>query len=272
MKAVKITLVVLAVLFVIAVVAVTFFLGSIIKTGVEKAGPKVMGVPMSLAHARVSLFTGRVRLDRLVIGNPKGFSTDHAFKVESFVVEWVPWSMFSKRILIRNITIDEPDIMFEQTLSGNNFNKIMDNLKSPAPAERQPPAAAGKAWKKSETKVEIDNLVISNGRIGLSMPGMGTSAIPIPLPTLHMTDIGKDQGGASIPDVVTKVFGAIFNSVTKAVTSSAQIVGKGLENVGQGVEAGAQKAGEAATDVGKKVGGAATKATEGIKSLLRGKD
>ena len=90
MKAVKITLVVLVVLVVIVVVATTFFLGSIIKTGVEQAGPKVMGVPMSLANARVSLFTGRVHLDRLVIGNPKGFSTDHAFKVESIVVEWVP--------------------------------------------------------------------------------------------------------------------------------------------------------------------------------------
>ncbi len=285
MKALKIGLWVVILLIVVVVAGVAFFLGPIIRTGVEQAGPRVLGVPVQLAKARASLLTGRVHLEGLVIGNPKGFETDHAFKVDSFQVEWAPASVLTKRVHVKSILIDSPSIMYEQTLSGNNFGALMDNLKEPEPAgeaaptkEEEEPAPADA---KEGVKVVIDTLRISNGRIGVSMPGMGSGSVPIPLPTIELTDIGKERNGASIPEVIKQVMGAIVQGVTKAVTSSGQLLGQGLKTVGQGVGAGAQQVGSAAldlgkgvgaaaSDLGKGVGGAASKAASGVKNLLGG--
>jgi hypothetical protein len=222
------------------------------------------------------LLKGQVCFRNLSIGNPEGFKTDHAFQMDSILLEFVPRSLLSKRIMIRNINIDAPDIMYEQTLSGNNFGKIMENLKNTQ--TEKPAQDASRSGQKEETKVEIDKILISAGKIHVSMPGMGSAAAPIPLPTIQLADIGKDQRGASAEEVINQVFTAIFDGITRAVLSSGDIIGKGIEGIGDGAESAgknaveaAQAAGDTATDAGKKAVGAAREGIGAVKDLLGGK-
>lgn len=273
MKAVKIIVGLLLILVIGFVVTATFFMGPLIKTAVEGFGPKVLGVPVQLARVHVSPLTGRVRFEHLVIGNPSGFKADHAFQIDKFAVELVPSSVFSKRILIRDITIDSPDIQFEQTLAGNNFSKIMDNLKSsPSPQTQPPKPQPDQSPKKSETTVVIDNFLIANGKIRVSMPGVSDVAAPIPLPSIHLTDIGKESGGTSVQDAAQKIFSAILTGVMQAVTASGNVRGKSLSDVGKSVVGdNVQQLGTTAKDAGKAMGDDATKAVEGVKNLFLGK-
>jgi len=266
MKIFKIALVILAVLLITVTVVITFQAQRIVKTAVTNIGPKIMGVPVKLDNVQISLLRGRVILSNLAIGNPAGFKTDHSFKLDRFLIEFVPRSLLSKRIIIRNITIDSPDIMYEQTLSGNNFGKIGENLKG-AQSNKQAKETA-KSGQTLETKIEIDKILINTGMIHVTMPGMASSAVPIPLPPVQLTDIGKDQGGASVEDVINQVFSAIFDVITKAVLASGDVIGKGVEGIGKGAVEGTQAAGEAAKDTGKEAADAAAKGLGEIKGLF----
>ena len=64
---------------------------------------------------------------------------------------------------------------------------------------------------------------------------MGAAA-PIPLPSIHLTNIGKEEGqqGASAAEVIKQVFGAISHAITGAVTGTVGLIGGGAKAVGHG--------------------------------------
>ena len=259
MKWVK-RLAVALVILVVLVVALGFFIGPIIRTAVNRAGPKLLGVPVSLGAADVSVWRGRVVLRDFVLGNPEGFKTAHAIRVGLLRVEVSLPSMFTRRILIRQIEVDAPEITYELGLSGSNIGKILDGLQSGAPAQPEKPAEPTPAGKEPR-KVQIDDLRIENGRILLSAKIVGGHALPIPLPTVELKDIGKESGGTSVREAVTRILRAITEAVTGAVGGAASAAGAGIQAVGHG----AQK-------VGSSLLGAATNAIGGIGNEFRKKD
>ncbi|MFA5043063.1 MAG: AsmA family protein [Kiritimatiellia bacterium] len=271
MKILKTIVLLLVISIVAVIVTATFFLGGIVRTQLTTIGPKLMGVPVSLANAQISLLTGHIRLTQLEIGNPPDFKTSHAFKVGILDVQLVPKSLFSKRIVIKTIAIEAPDIVYEQTLAGNNFGQIMANLKGAPPAADKPAKEPAQSGGRSKTRIEIGDLRIDNGQLNVSLPGMGSAAAPIPFPNLHVTNIGKDEKGATIDEVVAQVFTAISEGVTQALRASGNIAGNVLENTGKTTGAGAKMIGETAKDAGKTLGDTSTKALGEIKGMLGGK-
>ena len=236
MKIVKILLILLVVL-VVALAAVSLRLGPIVKTAVEKFGPPLVGVPLSLGKADVSLWSGRVYLKGLVIGNPDGFGRKEAISLGTLKARLTMRSLFSRRILVREILIDAPDITYEQTLSGSNLAKIEEQLSGTNETD------------KSGRKVEITRLRITNGKIRYSAPGMRSAAIPIPLPTIELNDIGKESGGASLTEVVANVLSAIVGGAVKAVGASGQLIGDGAKTVGKKALKGAEAVGDKAKNL-----------------------
>jgi len=269
MKVIKILLALVVVLIVAVIIAAPFMLKHAIMKAAPVMGQKFMGVPVGLGGAEVSLFKGRIHLDNLNIGNPDGFKTDHAFKVDSINVEWDPKSVFSKLIVIRDITIDSPDIMFEQSLSGNNFGKIMDNLKKgKAPAEKKEASEPRKETAQkaeAETKVVIDNFLIKGGKINFSMPGVGSAAAPVPLPDIHLKDIGREKQGVLAQEVVGQVFGALFASLQNILSSSLNLtIDKDLEKVGATAVENAKVVGDTAKEAVKSAGDTAGEAVKSV--------
>src|SRR5438128_11352054 len=88
-------IVVLFVLLVVAVGASIYFLGSIVKKGVETVGPQITGTEIKLDSATLSLLSGSGKLKGLLVGNPVGFKTESAIKVGSVSVGVVAGSVVS---------------------------------------------------------------------------------------------------------------------------------------------------------------------------------
>jgi len=63
---------------VIAIAAVSFFLGSIVKAGVNRFGPAYAKAKVELADAQISLFTGSGTITGFLVGNPPGWQSDKA--------------------------------------------------------------------------------------------------------------------------------------------------------------------------------------------------
>src|SRR5437867_7333357 len=123
--------VVLLVLFVVAVGVSIYFLGSIVKKGVETVGPQITRTEIKLDSATLSLLSGSGKLKGLLVGNPEGFKTPSAIKVGSVSVGVVAGSVFSDKVRVTQVNVHAPEITFEGGLKGNRSEEHTSELQSP---------------------------------------------------------------------------------------------------------------------------------------------
>src|SRR6266550_2996112 len=125
-------LIVLLILLALAVGVSFYFLGSIVKKGVETVGPQITRTEIKLDTATLSLLSGSGKLKGLFVGNPEGFKTASAIKVGAVSVGIAPGSVFSDKVHVKEVNVQAPEITFEGGLKGNNLSKLLDNVQSAA--------------------------------------------------------------------------------------------------------------------------------------------
>lgn len=244
MKALKIIGSLILILIVVILLVVSFGLGSIIKKTVTTVGPKALGAPIELQSVRVSPFTGLVSLEGLVVGNPEGFNTESAAKLTEFKAQVSLPSLLTDKIVIKEILIDGPQITYERSLKTSNINQLQKNVeafagpKEEAPAEAE--AAEEPAEKKPGKKVQIDKLLVQNGKVKLSAVIMKGQELTVPLPKIEKEGIGADKEGVSYREAAKEVWGAIMGAITQAVSSGGDMVkdvgGAAVEGAGKAVD------------------------------------
>jgi hypothetical protein len=247
-------------LIVVALTMIGVFLNSMIKAGVEAVGPEITGTAVKLDAVDLSLLSGQGRLKGLVVGNPQGFQTESAFKLADAKVKVDLKTALSDKLIIEEILIDGPEITYEGGPSGSNISKIQDNVTAFGKSATPKGAAESKSPKKDPTqkKVQINHFILKNAQVNASASMLKGKALTIPLPDIHLRDIGKESGGVTVQKAAAEVIVAINKSVVQAVASSGRLLEKGI---------GA--AGEAAKGLGSEAGKAGSKAVEGIKGLFK---
>ncbi len=129
----------LVIVLVLVAIGSIFFLGTIVKAGVEKVGPRVAKVPVKLDSASISLFSGSGTLKGLVIGNPEGYKTPEAMKLGRVSLSIAPGSVLKEKKHIRAIRIEGPEITYETDLKGSNLGKLLDNVGGSAEQDKKAP-------------------------------------------------------------------------------------------------------------------------------------
>ena len=256
-KAKKILLITGAVILILVVVLM-LSLGSIIKSAVNTAGPKLAGVPVHLDGVSVNPLTGLVSIKGLIIGNPQGFNTPSAMELGEFKLDIAMASLFSDTIVIKQILINEPQITYEKSLRSSNLSTLQANLAPKGPAAPETVAAPEKK-KGAAKKVIIEDFQLNGAKVNMTITALGGKKMTLPLPDIHIKDIGKKSGGASPAEVISQVFSSITKAVTEAATAAVDLGGKALKDVG-GV----------ATDAAKGATDAAKSAADSIKKGLGG--
>jgi len=231
--------IVLVVLMVVAVVAVGFFLGDIIKVGMNTVGPKITQTAFTVNSVSVSMLTGSAGVKGLVIGNPEGYKGSSAISVGKASVGVAPFSVLSDKIVIKSVEVRDAEITFVgNPIGANNLNKIMDNVNAMAgaPATNAPAQTAGA--KKPAKKLEVDDFLITGAKVQFN-------GVTLPLPPIHLTDLGKGPDGITAAELVKDVLGEVTTATLKAVVSSATNVGKAAEKA----------VGDNVNKIGKSLGG-----------------
>ncbi len=213
---------VLVIVIVVAAIVVGFFLGAIVKTGMETIGPKITQVSIKVDAVKLSLLTGSAGVKGLVVGNPEGYKTPQAISVGSAAVGVNPFSILSDKIVIRSVRVEAPEITFEgNPFSGNNLSTIMKNVN--AAAKGGGPAATNttaKTASKPGKKIEVDDFLITGAKVNFN-------GVTLPLPDIHLTNLGKDKDGITAADLTRRVLDAITSATIKAVANTATDIGKG---------------------------------------------
>jgi uncharacterized protein involved in outer membrane biogenesis len=238
-------LIVVVLLVVVGLVAGIFFIGNIIKTGVEKVGPVVTKVPVKLDSANISVFSGNGELKGFVLGNPEGFKSPEAIKVGTMSLSISPMSVLGDKVVIRSIKVLGPEISYETDLKGSNLGKILDNLGGEKPPGEKPPAEKppgekppsqsqpSSDGKGAQKKLQVDEFIITGAKVHASAPIIGSYVVSVP--EIKLANLGQGPDGITAAELGQRVMSALLEATTKAVADGATKGGKGVE--GQGTDA-----------------------------------
>ena len=225
------TVFVLVILVIACVIVASLFLDGIVKKGVETVGPEITRVSIKLDGVHLSLLTGSAKIKGLIIGNPEGYKAPNAISASLAVVSVRPMSVLSGKIVVKSVRVESPEITFEGNPFGaNNLKKIQDNVNAAAASLQSPPStnqpAKTAAPAKPGKKLEVDEFIITGAKIHF---GTGPT---LPLPDIHLTNLGKGPEGITPADLTKRVLSEVVSGTIKAVGSAATNIGK---NAGKAV-------------------------------------
>jgi len=242
----------LLVFVLVMVLLAVVFMNSMVKQGVETAGPLIAKVEMRLAETDISLFSGKGTLRGLLIGNPEGYKTSAAIEVGEATIALKASSLLTDKILVRQVNVIAPEITFEGSLKGSNLSKILENIRAFTASEGNAKEQPGGKSK----KLQVDSFAITGGKIKLSVTALGGKALTVPLPDIHLRELGTGPEGVTPGELTEKVFREFFEGTTKAVAQALAGVGKEAidtaKEVGQGAVKQVENVTKGVTDLFKK--------------------
>lgn len=225
-------------------------LGPIVKKTVNTVGPKITKTDVRVADVGVSLLGGEVKIEDFFLGNPKGFASDQAMKVGSIYVDVDEKSITQNPIIINKIEIVAPEITYEKVSGSDNFQALLKNVKGSAKQEQTPSGSDAKAEEKPAKKIIINDVIVKDGKVNLSMAALAGKQVSAPLPDIHLKDIGKEKQGATPAEAFEKIFSSLYSSLNADVVTN--VLNEGLKQIGgikeigsAGLETGTKAADEA---------------------------
>ena len=267
-------LLIAGVVVIVAVVVFVFLtlsnLGPLVKKTVNTIGPQITKTDIEVADVNISIFSGEAKIKGFVLGNPKGFKSHQAMKVASVYVDIDESSITENPIVINKIEILAPQITYEKISGTDNFQTLLKNVQGSAKAKGNSRTQAGKEADSQAKKIVINNLIVKDGKVTLTMAALGGKEITAPLPDIHLKDIGKEKGGATPAQAFEQVFSSLYSSIS--ADSVTKVFNDGLKQLGnlKSLEVSELQTGE---DVAKKAVDSATRSvksvTEGLKTLFK---
>jgi len=213
-------------LVVVAVLVSMFFIGRVVKNRIESIGPRVVLAEVKLDSADVWLLAGRAQLKGLSIGNPPGYTTPVAIKVGDISIRVDLASVLSHKVIIDSVTVKSPEITVEGGWKKNNLTEIQKNVNAyvsrhpdTPPSEPKPaasPSAAGKPGK----KFQINDLFITGTRLRLTGLFSTGASLTLPLPDIHLVNLGAGEAGLTSPEIAQKALAALLDSIATNTAAS----------------------------------------------------
>lgn len=239
-------------LVVLALLSLPLWIGPTVASVARCVVPSYTGCDFRLESFRLNPFTGRLQLVEAHLANPRGFRQPEAFSVATVRVDVAVGSLFSSTVHVREIAIEGAFVGYDSQNGTNNFAAILANVEAKTgPSEKTPTGAEGKEG--AGKKVVIDRFRLAGTRVNLGM-------LPLAIPTIELTDIGKDTGGATFGEVRDAVWAKLAKFVTGVGNMASELL-KGTGNAATGL---VQGAGETATGLVQGAGETATGLVKGV--------
>lgn len=230
-------------------------LGSIITRIITTVGSEMVQAKVELKGTDIDIENGTGALRGLVVGNPEGFKTEFAFRMDKIKLA-LDWESIDGEVIhINEISIQAPEVTYEFGENGSNIEAIQRNVEAFVKkyADSSSPEEKDAGEKTTETKLIIDRIDITGGQVHVSTLLQDGETTTLPLPDIHLQDVGKKQNGATPGEVVQTIVDALKIAILKAVLSQdlnklKDSAGKIIENTTEVVGDTLEKGAEGITD------------------------
>ena len=198
----------------------TLFLDGIVRKGIETVGTQVAKVEVKLDDVGVSVFTGKGALRGLQVANPKGYRAPQAVKVGQALVVLKPLSVFSERVVVRSVVVQETEIHYEKRDGKTNLDVIQANVESVL-LDRDKKT-------KPEKKLQIDSLVIRNAKVHVYGDKPDEPPTVLTLNEIHLKNLGQRPEGITGAELTRKLTAAVIKDTLAAMVRGVTDRLKGL--------------------------------------------
>jgi len=197
----------------------------LIKAAIERFGPEITGVTVGVASVDLRPAEGSVSIGGLRLGNPAGFSAPEALRMSEMRLALDPATLTRDVVHVREVALQAPEITYERGGGTTNLQAIQKHIDDYVAAHS---AAKGDSGPKK--KFVIDDLYVRDAKVHF-----GTTAT-LPLPDVHLRDIGKKSNGATAGQVVKESWGAIVHGATGLAGRAGAAIKEGVGGAVSGVK------------------------------------
>jgi len=215
-------------------------LDRVVASAIRTYVPPIVGVNVQLDGARIQPAEGLASLHGLVLGNPEGFQTPHAFAVQHIRMQLDVATLTQNLIVVREIRIEQPEVTYEYASGGSNLQVIQRQVEayiaaaSSSASHAKDPADGQGPGK----KLTIDHFIVQGAKAHVSANVLKGRAVSVPLADIHLVDMGKNTNGITPAEAARQVVNAITQNATKAV-APLQLGGTVVEGVKKGAASAA---------------------------------
>ena len=208
-------------------------LDQLIQSAVENVGSDMLQAEVKLAGVNLDIQKGEAGLNGLYVGNPAGYKTDYAMKLEQLKLTLDIQSLTSDTILIKEVLVQAPDLIYEKQNGVSNFDALLNNVKTYTGSEGGDEKEPGND---NSPKLIIEDLYIKDASAAVSYQLMQGKTLRVSPPNIHLQDIGKKKGGVKPAEVVSEVIGKLTGGISTALGSITDGAGKVLEKGKEGIK------------------------------------
>jgi len=214
----------IVVLVLLAALILGLSLDSAVRRAVVTYGPQLTKTDVKLDSVSLSLLSGSGTLKGFVLGNPQGFKTASAMQVGTASLALQPRSILGPKVIIRAFKLQAPEISFETDLRNNNLSKILANVKEATGTDGETPQKPKETKAEGGKKLEVDDFLISGGKIHVAviLPAVGERSATVPLPEIHLTDLGTNADGITAAELTSKVLTIVEQEAAKAAAGEIE--------------------------------------------------
>ena len=286
---------------VILVATLPLWLGPIARPIVNVAVDPITQTSFDIDHLYLNPYTGRFEMRELKLGNPQGYDAEYAVAISNLAVDVAMKTLGDKYVHVEDVVVEGVYISYLDGGENDvdNFTQIQYNVaggkekfeekQAKAKAEKAESKEAEEARAKAEeeaekakldamsdeereayerqkeeeaelaelkaTKFVIDHVLIRDVSLRIGM-------VTIPIPTIELNDLGKEDDGVDAEGVL--------DAIWKAILKSACAIGDGAKALGGMLGDGAMKAAGLLGDGASALGDGAKAAGEGaVKAINR---
>jgi uncharacterized protein involved in outer membrane biogenesis len=246
------SIILLAILIVIAaiVIAVNLFADRAVRVGIESVAAKALNIGIAVDNVDLSIIRGKLVLQNLSIVNPPVYQNDELLILKNAEIEVEAKSLLSDVVNIKQIRINDVDVIIEQhSVSENNLQDIVQAVSEST--------FEGK-------KLRVDNLEISDISVKVDLMPNSEQAEPatLMLSPIRMAHLGYDNQ-LDTAGLLKEIIYAIADSIVEEGISvlPMDILGTMSSTLNKTIELGT-KIMEGNEDIGREI-------TEGLKKLLK---
>ena len=265
------------------------------KTIANSKVPEIVKADFSLGKFSINGYSGEFLVGDMLLGNPEGYDERIALKVGEISVAADMATVCSDVIVLKEVLVKDVFVSYVHKGGVNNFDQIAQNAsggKKSDGVSGEPEAESAKAEAKPEAeKVEKESKRVIIDRLVLDGITVKLGPIPLPVPSITLTGIGRKSNGVTFAELGEQLLNAIMKGVGAAkdgLKALGSLIGEGtadltkqlekvdvkaagkiLDGSGEAVQDSLKKSGEAVQDSLKKSSEAVKDAAGALKSLFK---
>ena len=222
-------LLVLALLGVGALYWLSDNLDELVAAAITQHGSAMTQARVGVEHVEIHAKNGKGVISGLFVGNPKGFKTAHALRVERIELDVDLATLTQDAIVVRLLVIDKPNVIYEKGEVMTNFDAIQKNIATYLGPQKKTQGG---------TRLIIEELTICNAKAQASAGFMGGKTVSIPLPDISLKNVGKAKGGVTPGELGQEITNALKArlSVSANFDRLKKSTGEALDKAGSAIK------------------------------------